>query len=226
MYDEKSRIERVKKFARIWWKSRANSKKSQEFIALGLGISKRTIQNWEKGLSAPNLFQASEWFNLLGLNPIRYFLEFLYPNLFNTTKSENEAELDEMLINLVKNLSIVEKKQLIHLMSGAHGGSWSALLQLIFVYSKTSLQSRVAAARTILENYEIEEKNGKLMDTKELNPDLDLLKLALSQCKLAAQNGNSEYSTLVFSENEYHLKSTVNEESTDTDLPNFNPDDK
>lgn len=48
MYESESRIERVKRFAKIWWKSRADAGKSQEFMALSLGVSKKTIQNWEK----------------------------------------------------------------------------------------------------------------------------------------------------------------------------------
>lgn len=56
MYDNESRIERAKRFAKVWWKSRDDVGKSQEFMALSMGVSKKTIQNWEKGLSSPNLF--------------------------------------------------------------------------------------------------------------------------------------------------------------------------
>lgn len=102
MYDNESRIERAKRFAKVWWKSRDDVGKSQEFMALSMGVSKKTIQNWEKGLSSPNLFQATEWFRVLGLNPIKYYMEFLYPNFFDKTSLDNESELNEKLNNLIK----------------------------------------------------------------------------------------------------------------------------
>ena len=42
---EEPRIDRVKRFSKIWWQSRADMQKSQEFMALSLGVSKKTIQN-------------------------------------------------------------------------------------------------------------------------------------------------------------------------------------
>ena len=48
--DNKS--DRVKRFAQIWSLSRADTGKTQEYMANGLGVSKKTIQNWEKGASA------------------------------------------------------------------------------------------------------------------------------------------------------------------------------
>lgn len=62
-------IERQKRFSRIWSTSRANAGKTQEFMANGLGISKKTVQNWESGITSPDLFMGSEWFHVLGINP-------------------------------------------------------------------------------------------------------------------------------------------------------------
>lgn len=196
MCDVKSRIDRAKRFSKIWWKSRADAEKSQEFVALGLGVSKKTIQNWEKGLSAPNLFQAIEWFRLLGLNPTKYFFEFLYPKFFDNIEIDNEKELDEILMDLIKNFSITEKKELIYLIKGSHGSSWTAILQLILAYCQTSFQARTTAAKVILENYEIEEKIGNLVNQNEIKPDIELLKSAINQCKIAAQEGHKGYSSV------------------------------
>ncbi len=201
MYENESRIDRVKRFSKIWWKSRADAGKSQEFMALGIGVSKKTIQNWEKGLSSPNFFQATEWFHLLGINPRKYFLEFLYPNLFSDRNSNNEIKLDEILINIIKNFSIAEKEQLIHIMTGNHGSSWLALLQLFLIYCQISFQARATIARSILENYEIEKATGQLVNPNESKIDLDLLDSAILQCKTTAKNKDSGYSTLFFEKN-------------------------
>lgn len=200
MYDDESRIERAKRFAKVWWKSRDDVGKSQEFMALSMGVSKKTIQNWEKGLSSPTLFQATEWFKVLGLNPIKYYLEFLYPNFFEKTSLEDESKLDEKLGNLIKASSAAEKRELIYLMSGTHGSSWPALLQLFSAYCHMSLQSRVIIARIVLESYEMEEKNGRLVNSDKIKPDLELLKSAIAICKAATQNGYYGYSTVFFNE--------------------------
>lgn len=200
MYDNESRIERAKRFAKVWWKSRDDVGKSQEFMALSMGVSKKTIQNWEKGLSSPNLFQTTEWFRVLGLNPIKYYMEFLYPNFFDKTSLDNESELNEKLNNLIKISSAKEKKELIYIMSGTHGSSWPALLQLFAMYCQISLQSRVIVAKIVLENYEMEEKMGRLVNSDKIKPDLELLKSAISICKAATKNGYYGYSTVFFKE--------------------------
>ena len=109
--DNKS--DRVKRFAQIWSLSRADTGKTQEYMANGLGVSKKTIQNWEKGASAPDLFEGSEWFRVLGINPLPYYLAFLYPWMFDGIKpDDNDEEIEQALLFLVKNMTQVEKRQL------------------------------------------------------------------------------------------------------------------
>ena len=38
-----TRLETAKRFSKIWWKSRADGKKSQEYMALSIGVSKRVL---------------------------------------------------------------------------------------------------------------------------------------------------------------------------------------
>ncbi|MDD6213533.1 MAG: helix-turn-helix transcriptional regulator [Clostridiales bacterium] len=196
---EESRVERVKRFSKIWWQSRADAGKSQEYMALGLGVSKKTIQNWEKGISAPNLLQGGEWFQLLGLNPMPYYRAFLFPSLFddNVTLSE-EKQLEEVLVFLVQNLSVKEKRELLYLLAGENGGSSCCLLQLFMAYCLTPLESRVGTAGLIVENYSIAKETGKINCSDQLEPDLRLLKFALDESRQAAFKGASGYSTQSF----------------------------
>lgn len=201
MCADESRAERVTRFSKIWWKSRADAGKSQEFMALSLGVSKKTILNWERGLSAPNLFQCAEWFRVLGLNPTHYHLEYLYPEAFgDATAASDDGKVEETLISMIKNATSKEKKQLLYLMSGNHGSSWYALLQLLTAHCHTSLQSRLSAARTILDNYEIEDKTIDLVNSDSVKPDFDFIKSAMTQCKKAAQRGQKGYNTIMCDE--------------------------
>lgn len=194
MVEEESRIERVRRFSKIWWQSRADSGKSQEFLALGLGVSKKTIQNWEKGISAPDLFQGSEWFRILGLNPLPYYLSYLYPTLFGEiVPDEDDKKVEETVIKLIKDSTITEKRELLYLMSGKHGSSWYVLLQMLTAHCHTSMQSRVTAARIILENYEMEAKTDNLVCTDRVEPDLTMLSHAIEQGKLAVQKRENGY---------------------------------
>lgn len=116
MLHKESKSDRNKRFARIWSLSRSDAGKTQEFMANGLGVSKKTIQNWEKGASAPDLYEGSEWFRVLGTNPMPYYLAFLYPWLFDGIKPEDDdQEIEQALLFLVKNMTSVEKREMLYL---------------------------------------------------------------------------------------------------------------
>lgn len=122
--------ERKQRFAKIWWKSRSDAKKSQEYMAIHLGISKRTVQNWERGVSSPDLFQSAEWFSLLGQNPLHYYFEYLYPSLYESPSSLNKDEdVEQRLLCLVKQMTPVEQKQLLYMVAGDHGSSICGQMQ-------------------------------------------------------------------------------------------------
>lgn len=194
MSDGEQKVEQAIRFSKIWWKSRADARKSQEYMALGLGVSKKTIQNWEKGIAAPNLLQGIKWFELLGLNPLHYYLEFVYPWIF---KEDGECDVDETiekaLIDIIKNSSTLEKRQLLYIMSGNHGSSWHALLQLFTAYCHTNMHSRATAARLITDNYEIGKINSKLVCPDDVQPDVNVLNQAVQMGKSAAMKNNNGY---------------------------------
>jgi transcriptional regulator with XRE-family HTH domain len=194
---EESRMERVSRFSKIWWKSRADAEKSQEFMALGLGVSKKTVQNWEKGISAPDLFQGSEWFRILGLNPLPYYLAFLFPDLFGEISPNTpDEEVDLALHHLIDQATPMEKRQLLFLMAGKHGSSWYALLQMFTAHCHTSMQCRVATARIVLDNYEMQQETNELVCTDNVAPDLDILRNAIESGKSAAQQKRPGYTSV------------------------------
>ena len=58
------------------------------------------------------------------------------------------------------------------------------------------MQSRVNAARMILENYEMEESQGELVCPEAIQPDLRMLKSAIREGKSAVLTGSSGYANL------------------------------
>lgn len=191
---EEARIDRVKRFSKIWWQSRADMQKSQEYMALSLGVSKKTIQNWEKGISAPDLFQGCEWFRALGLNPMPYYLAYLFPEAFGKANAfEDDQDVEQALTLLIQQCPPEEKRELLFIMSGHHGSSWHSLLQMFTAHCHTSMQARVTAAVAILENYEMDEERGALVCPEDIRPDLSVLRSAITQGKHAAQKGEASY---------------------------------
>lgn len=197
MQSKESKAERSKRFARIWSLSRSDAGKTQEFMASGLGVSKKTIQNWEKGASSPDLFEGSEWFRVLGINPMPYYLAFLYPWLFDGIKPENDdTEIEQALMFLVKNMTTLEKREMLYLMAGRHGSPWYSLLQMFTAHCHCSLRSRVTAARAILENYEMDEACSNLVCPDNIRPDIKMLKHAVDEGKQSVFNQLSGYTNV------------------------------
>lgn len=190
--------ERKKRFSRIWSTSRSDAGKSREFMANGLGVSVKTIQNWENGNTFPDLFLGSEWFRVLGLNPLPYYLAYIFPDFFDGIAPEDEDhEIEDALMMYIQNLTTAEKRQLLYLIAGHHGSPWYSLLQMFTAHCHTSMKSRVNVARTILDNYEMEEMTGDLVCTDNVAPNLNILRNAIEEGKRAVINNTKGYTNVI-----------------------------
>lgn len=188
-------LEQAKHFAQLWCKSRYEANVSQEQMALSLGVSKKTIANWEKGLSSPTLKQGLEWFEICAINPLRYFLNFLYPEYFvDISDASDDQYIRDALIHYINSASSTELHQMAFVITGEHGSDWYGLLQMLTAHCHTSMQSRVMAARTILDNYKIESKAQTLIEPDEAKPNIELLDTSVQRGLNAALNGEQGYS--------------------------------
>lgn len=171
-----TRAEAAQRFSKIWWSSRAKTNKSQEYMALNLGVAKKTIQNWEKGISSPNLFQFFQWFKILELNPLPYILAFMYPeSLDNINHTANNEAINTALTQLINNCSPLEKRQLLYVMHSTHGSTWRELLQMLTAYCHLSHRSRIAAASLIYDSYCLEYDTKEFVHPEHVQPDLKIL---------------------------------------------------
>lgn len=196
MYDieERERIERAKRFSKIWWRSRADAGVSQEYVAIGVGVSRKTVQNWEKGISSPDLFQASEWFNVLGLNPLPYFLDFIFPQDVDGIKSKDEDKrIDEALKQLLEQLPAAGKRQLLYMLYGNHGSSPNAVLNLMNAHLQAPLKDRIVHAAMIVENYELEKMLGNLVCPSNIQPDIKMLRTSMENARTTVEKHRSGY---------------------------------
>lgn len=192
--EEKERIERAKRFSKIWWRSRADAGVSQEYVAIGVGVSRKTVQNWEKGISSPDLFQASEWFNVLGLNPLPYFLDYIFPeNVEGIKPTDEDRQIEEALNHLISQLPNSGKRQLLYMLYGNHGSSPNAVLNLMNAHLQTPLKDRIVHAAMIVEDYEIENALGNLVNPGNVQPDTKMLRISMDNARATVEKHQSGY---------------------------------
>lgn len=192
--EEEEKNERKDTFSKIWWKSRADAGVSQEFIANELGISRKTVQNWERGISSPTLFQGTEWFRALGINPLPYYLAYVFPERMDGISSKDEdKKIEEALIELIPQLSSANKRMLLFLLYGDHGSSPTAVLNLLTAHLQTPMNDRIMQANSILSNYELEQELGNVSRSDHVQPDTELLHAAISEAKRAVLKKQKGY---------------------------------
>lgn len=176
-------------------RARTDAGVSQRYIAQALGISERTVKNWEVGSSLPNILQLVSWFKACGLNPVRYVLDWLNPADFDGLCAEDSADdIKNALLEYISSVATEnEIRKLAFCIFGNHGSSWNAQLEMLCAHDHTTMRSRVTVARAILENYEMEAAQGALVATDHISPNLDHLRAAVESGKDAVQEGKAGY---------------------------------
>lgn len=186
---------RRKRFAKIWWKSRADAGATQERLATALGVSRKTIQNWETGETSPTLFQGTEWFHALGLNPLPYYLEYVFPDVLSSTEETmEEKELDRLLSDAIHSLPFEAKKRIMFLLLSEHGSSPSAILNLVNAYLQLPMNDRYKISQSIRSSYLLESELDNLVCPDKLHPDMDELDESIELSRKAILSGDRGYS--------------------------------
>lgn len=187
-----NRMEIAERFAWMWRTSREDSGKSQDYVAKALGVSKSTVQNWENGTSCPNQMKGFEWFQVLGLQPISYYLQMMYPSIEGISNKSDDKLIEESLITCIKACTPEQKRKLFYLFFGDHGSSPSGIIELMTAHLHTSLRDRINVALCVAENYEMAQAQGNLVGDDHIKPDMDILRKSLKNGRIAViQNKNS-----------------------------------
>lgn len=163
--------------------TRNESGKSQEFMAFELGVTRRTVLNWENGVSEPSVGQAINWFKLVDKNPIPYLLQTVYPSMDKISPKDEDAKILAALMQLINDLPAEGVRQLMYLFFGNHGSSPRAVLQMVTAHLQTPMKDRIAHGQLIATNYEIALSTGTLAKPNHIQPDLATLKAAIESAK-------------------------------------------
>ena len=185
----------AKKFSAVWQRSRYDAGKTQAYMAKAMGVSLKTVQNWEAGITCPSQQQSFDWFLQLGVQPLPYYLDVLYPHLKQLNDESPVADIDEALSNVTEQLSMGMKRRLLYILSGVHGSSVAALLELMTAYLALPLHGRIIVTETILSKYELDGMNNDLHRSDAL-PDIDLVKSAVRRATAAMHEHQDSYTAL------------------------------
>lgn len=192
-----SRMERVKSFAEMHARARDQAGKSQEYMAMELGVAKKTIQNWEKGISSPSFFQSLEWFRVLNINPLPYYLQILYPDKYNKIQSAStDEDVDKAFSILIDQLSMSDKRALLYFYYGEHGSPANTLIQLLLAHAHTPLQTRITQAILTCHMYEMEQERDNLICTNDIMPDMEVLNKSIMRARISALHHEYGYTIM------------------------------
>lgn len=176
--------------------TRNESGKSQEYMAFELGVTRRTILNWENGVSEPSVGQTITWFKLVNKNPIPYLLQITYPDMDKISHKDDDAKILASLMQLINDLPAEGVRQLMYLFFGNHGSSPRAVLQMITAHLQTPMKDRITHGQLIATNYEMAKRTGNLARPDNIQPDYDCLLSAIDSAKNAVEKDAREYSII------------------------------
>lgn len=190
-----TRSEKVRKIADMHYRAREKAGRSQDYMALELGVSKKTVQNWEKGISFPDLMQSREWFRVLNINPLPYYLEFISPYKSKNLTSDT-SDVDETFKALCDEIPAEAKQAILHLFYGQHGSDPFTVLQLLLAYIHLPLRVRMIPATLISQLYETEKELESIICSNDTLPDLDMLNASIMKARVAVMHKEYGYTVL------------------------------
>lgn len=181
------------RLAQMLMLSRNESGVSQEKVAMELGIAKKTVQNWERGISAPTLPQAINWFRVMNVAAMPYLLQFIFPDMVGTSGKDDDEKLRKNLISVLESLPSEGVRQLMYMFYGDHGSSPRATVNLMTAHLQTPLRDRYTHAAMIMNDYKLSSDKQQTARPDHIQPDIPFLEKSLSAAREAVVNNKENY---------------------------------
>lgn len=185
----------VENIAGILAKSRESCGKSQKYMARAMGKSIGTVQNWEYGYSSPSIIELVEWFDVLGLNPLRHLLNALHPDQYKElTKDSESDEIRNAVIYWISDIaSDAAVRKLAYCMFGETGSSFEGQLDEWCALNHLPLMDRINVADNISSLYSLRKMRNELRGNDHIQPNIDNLNECIYASKVAVINNKEDY---------------------------------
>ncbi len=181
------------RLAKMLTLARAESGMSQEKVALELGVAKKTVQNWEKGVSAPTLPLAIGWFRVMKVAAMPYLIQFLFPDLAGINSIPDDEDIRDDLISLIETVPPEGIKQLMYLLYGNHGSSPRATLNIMTAHLQCPMRDRYRHAETILSDYKLASDMKEVPANSPIKPNVHMIENAIKYSRDAIISNNDSY---------------------------------
>lgn len=179
------------KFGKMWKTSRLDAGKSQDYMAKALGVSKKTIQNWEAGYASPSQIMGFKWFEALDVPALPYYLSLLHGEFEGLTQASSDEDIKKALLALVNDMDATTARKLLFLFYGDHGSPIKGILELMVAYVHTPLPARIGVAELMLTNYNI--SSAYKATSNHIEPDTNYLDKAITRGMEAVTAKRSAY---------------------------------
>lgn len=152
-----------------------------------MGLSRKTIDNWENAISSPDIAEMFKWFRVIDENPGPYLKEYLYPGCNDTQFSK-----DTLLKNL-DSLSVRELEIINYYIAGDHGSSTYAFLNLGLCHLLLSVGSKQLCATMERLCFLNDQARDALSDPNAPEPDLYAFSMAIHAATEAYRKNQAGY---------------------------------
>ena len=174
-------------------KSRYESGISQESIAKSLGVTKKTVQNWEAGISSPPVATVLDWFRIIDIPFYPYLLKLSHPELQNLNANSDDDEVRRALIAYVDDMDIHEMRTHFFEMFGEHGTAPDGMGEVKTAYLHLPMDIKVGIAEIICTQFEICQAQGRLVKPDSIMPNVESLRSYIAAAKDAVIHGKDTY---------------------------------
>ena len=177
-------------------KARVEAGLSQREMAHLIGMTERTVQNWEKGQSSPDGDEIMDWFTACGASPLAAMQEMLHPELYRKQATNmTDEELDAAIAGFLDTSPRIVKEMILFIVLGKHGSYPPAAFAEICANLHTPLQNKVSVCGQVLDNYNCAVATHTDPVPDDVHPPLDLLETSYKAGKEASRRGETAYMT-------------------------------
>lgn len=173
-------------------RERVNKKLSQNDIAIAIGKSKRTVQNWEAGVGSPTIEDVVKWVDAVGIDLTRFAIAVKHGKQaieVGEKTDDKKAYIHRFIDDFMTDNEV---DILCFLLSGNTGSAIYSYFQKIAADLACPIHDRVSTGLAIYNNYEVAEALGNV---NKAAPKVDkmVFESALGSGKEAAKKGKNSY---------------------------------
>lgn len=149
-----------------------------------LGVSERTIKNWEDGVSQPDAELFLEMLDACNEHLANVIRHFEFMDIFEGEEADAE-QIRQTLITCIRSTTSDEmNRKLLYNLSADHGSDAVAQLNLCTAYNHLPMEDKYDICNLVVGRYLLRKEQNRLIRTEYgVDPDLDYLRKELAKVR-------------------------------------------